>query len=79
VLVQWPSRRYALAMAMTREEADSILAQPGGVTDLHGFVRGYEALLVRWGIPEEEREERVRKLYEEHSGLATLDQGGDAA
>jgi hypothetical protein len=57
---------------MTRQEAESILAR-GGTTDLDGFLRVYEAQLLVWGYPEEERKRLVQQFYEEHSGLAPRD------
>jgi hypothetical protein len=52
-------------MPMTREEADEILAPRGGTTDLDGFLRVYEAQLIRWGWGDNEtREAEVQRLRE---------------
>jgi hypothetical protein len=52
-------------MPMTRAEADEILAQRGGTTDVDGFLRFYEAQLLAWGwTDDEEREAEVQRERE---------------
>ena len=47
---------------MTREEAQRILATPGGSTDLPGWLRVYEAALVKQGYGDDQRAGMVRHM-----------------
>jgi hypothetical protein len=56
---------------MTRDQANKILAQRGGTTDLKGFLELYEAFLITWGWEDaESREREIDRVRAVHEGTS---------
>ena len=55
---------------MTDEEADKILAQGYGATNLGGMLRVHEALLVKQRVPEQDRAAILESIEAAYTGRA---------